>query len=167
MLAGVLMVAVILWRRRDPVLALVALLAWASAYEILYSGTGTLMHGWPMPPFVWETAATAGWVLLAYVLGLRPKRWLLLALALVWLLWVATGFESNVPSLTRTTGVQPGFSMFDEVCNEVSKTLLALAYLISALDSSVRSPVLRIKRVMTTTGAMSSIAHAHEDSAHQ
>jgi hypothetical protein len=34
--AGVLLVALIAWRRRDRQLALVALLAWVSAYEILY-----------------------------------------------------------------------------------------------------------------------------------
>ena len=53
--AAVLMVAVIVWRRRDPVLALVALLAWASAYEVAYEGTGALVHGWPLAPFVWMT----------------------------------------------------------------------------------------------------------------
>jgi hypothetical protein len=154
------MVSVIIWRRRDPVLALAALLAWASAYEILYAGTGTFMHGWAVPPYVWMTAAIAGWVVLAHVLGLILNRWVLVALALVWLLWVATGFESNVPSGLTTNGLSRPFSWAAEVYNELSKTLLALAYLLAALGPSVRTPVLRIN-------AASSTAHAHHDPAHQ
>jgi hypothetical protein len=161
-LAGVLMVSVILWRRRDPALALVALLAWASAYEILYQVTGALVHGWPVAGRIWMVAALAGWVFLAGLLRVIPNRRLLLALALVWLLWVALGFESNAAPVTVTAGMPKVFTIVGEACNEVTKTLLAIAYLVAALDRSVRSPVLRIKIPGTSTAAQ-----AHHDPAHQ
>jgi hypothetical protein len=134
-LAGLAIVAVILWRRRAPLVALVALLAWASAYEILYSATGTAMHGWPAGSFVWMTAAVGGWVVLSQVLGIVPDWRLLLAMALVWVLWILTGFNSNAPSSAGTNGFSQGFSLSSEIFNELSKTILALAYLAGALNS--------------------------------
>jgi hypothetical protein len=137
--AGLLIVVVILWRRRALLSALIALMAWASAYEILYSGTGSAIHGWPVSNFVWMTAAVGGWVILAHVWGIVPNRWLLLAVGLVWVIWIVTGFNSNVPTVAGTAGFPKGFSYSSEILNELSKTLLALAYLLGALNSPARA----------------------------
>jgi hypothetical protein len=134
-LAGLVMLVVIIWRRRAPLSALVAVMAWASAYEILYSATGTAIHGWPAANFVWMTAAVGGWVVLGQVVGIVPNRWLLLAMALVWVIWILSGFNSNAPSVAVTRGFPNGFSDSSEILNELSKTLLALAYLMGALGS--------------------------------
>jgi hypothetical protein len=142
--AGMLLVALIVWRRRDPLLALVALLAWVSAYEILYQATGVVMHGWGFTLFAWMTAAVAGWVLLAWVLGLVPNRWLLAGMLCIWIVWVASSFNSNSPIAPGSAGHPAGFSAWDELLNEASKTLLAAAYLVDALRPSARSPVHRL-----------------------
>jgi hypothetical protein len=134
-LAGLVIVAAIVWRRRAPLSALIALMAWASAYEILYSATGTAFHGWPATNFVWMTAAVGGWVVLGQVWGIVPNPWLLIAVAIVWAIWIFTGFNSNAPSVAGTPGFPVGFSVANEILNELSKTLLALAYLVGALNS--------------------------------
>jgi hypothetical protein len=137
--AGLVMVVAIQWRRHAPSTALIALMAWASAYEILYSATGTAIHGWPAANFVWMAAAVGGWVVLAQVWGITPNRWLLLAFAVVWVLWVLTGFNSNAPSVAGTPGFPKAFSVSSEILNELTKTLLALAYLVEALRSPARA----------------------------
>lgn len=139
-LAGLVIVVAIIWRRRAPLSALIALLAWASAYEILYSATGTAIHGWPAAGFVWMTAAVGGWVVLSQVRGIVPDWRLVLAMALVWGLWVATGFNSNAPSVAGTPGFPKDFSVASEILNELTKTLLALAYLVGALRSRRLNP---------------------------
>jgi hypothetical protein len=138
-LAGLMIVAVILWRRRAPLAAVIALMAWASAYEILYSATGTAMHQWPAGSFIWMTAAVGGWVILCQVWGIVPDWRLLLAVAFVWVLWILTGFNSNVPTAAGTSSLPKGFSVSSEIFNELSKTLLALAYLAGALTSPART----------------------------
>lgn len=137
--AGLVMVVAILWRRHAPLTALIALMAWASAYEILYSATGTAIHGWPVANFIWMAAAVGGWVILAQVWGVVPNRWLVLAFVVVWVLWALTGFNSNAPSMAGTPGFPKAFSISNEILNELTKTLLALAYVIDALRSPART----------------------------
>jgi hypothetical protein len=131
--AAIVIVAIVLWRRRGPLLGLVTVMAWASFFEIAFNATGTVLHGWPVAYLAWLAAALGGWLLLATLLGVVPDgRWLA-AVAAVWLIWMFTGFDSNAPS-----GPGPGhpavFSVADEVLNELAKSLLALAYLTGALQ---------------------------------
>lgn len=131
-LAAVAIAAVLLWKRRSRLLALVTVIAWASVFEIAYNATGTLLHGWPLTYLAWLTAALGGWVLLSALLGLYPERWLLAATAVVWVVWMASGFESNAP-LGPGPGHPATFNLANEVMNELTKSLLALGYLVGAL----------------------------------
>ncbi len=136
--AAVVMGAVILWRRRSILLAVVAVLAWAAAYEIAFTALGTVMHGWPVGYLLWLTAALAGWMILAAVMHLVPDRWFLLATGAATLVWIATGFHANSPTLGDGAGFDRAFSLTDETLNELTKTLLAAAYLVGALRVSGR-----------------------------
>lgn len=131
-LAAVAIAAVILWRRLSPLLALVTVLAWASVFEIAYNATGSVLHGWPLPYLAWLTAALGGWVFLSALLGVYPNRWLLAVTAIVWVVWMASGFESNAP-LGSGPGHPATFNLGSEVMNELAKSLLGLAYLVGAL----------------------------------
>lgn len=123
-LGAVLILAVISWRR-NPFAAVVAVLAWLSAYEIAFNAIGVL-YGWPAPPFLWGSAAVLGWVVLAAVRGIWPEWRLVVVYAVLMAVWVGLGYHSNTP--TRVP-----FSASGEVLNEASKTALALAYLFGAL----------------------------------
>jgi hypothetical protein len=129
---AVAITAVVVWRRRSPASALIAVMAWASAYEVGFVTIGTLLHGWPAAYLVWLAAALAGWVVLAQVWGVVPDRRLLLATAVLTLAWIATGFEANAPNAAGP-GFAKLFSPLDEVFNEGTKTLLGLAYLAGGL----------------------------------
>ena len=132
-LAAVTIAAVILWRRRSPLLALVTVMAWASLYEIAFNATGTVLHGWPVAYLAWLAAALGGWLLLSVALGVVPDgRWLAVVGAL-WLVWMLAGFDSNAP-LGPGPGHPAAFSLRDEALNELTKSLLALAYLAGALQ---------------------------------
>jgi hypothetical protein len=138
LVASIVILVVVLWHRRSPLIALVAVMAWASTYEILFSATGAIVHGWSLGGFVWLSAAVGGWVVLAFVVGVIPTwRWLL-PFAVVWLIWILTGFNSNSPTVAGTPGFPARFSVVDEVINELSKSLLALAYVAAALRRPVR-----------------------------
>lgn len=138
-LAALFLVVAILWRRRGPATALIALMAWLSAYEILYQVTGAVIHGWSLTYVVWMSAAVGGWVALGFVRGILPDRRLLLATAVVWVLWILFGFNSNSPSIAGTPGFPKDFSVSGEIFNESTKTLLALAYLVGALSARPRA----------------------------
>jgi hypothetical protein len=126
-LAALAVFAIVLWRKRSPLLAIVAVIVWASAFELIYNGIGTALFGWPLSQLAWNLAALAGWILLAAVLGVWPDRWALLGFLILMVGWVLTGFHSNVP------GSSARFDVLDEAFNEASKSMLALAYLIGAL----------------------------------
>lgn len=123
---------VVTWRRRSPVTALIAVMAWAAAYEVCFVSLGTLLHGWSIGYLVWLAAALAGWIVLAQVWGVLPDRRLLLATGLLTLAWIAAGFEANSASLAGP-GYSKAFSPLDEALNEGTKTLLGLAYLAGGL----------------------------------
>lgn len=131
-ITAVVIAVVVTWRRRSPATALIAVMAWAAAYEVGFVALGTLLHGWPAAYLAWLAAALAGWVALAQVWGVVPDRRLLLATALLMLAWIATGFEANSPSASGP-GFAKAFSPLDEVFNEGTKTLLGLAYLAGGL----------------------------------
>jgi uncharacterized membrane protein len=100
-------------------------LAWASAYEIIYGWTGTILQGWDANKTAWMSAAVIGWVLLAHVKGARTEKILLATFTCAWILWILMGFYSNTTLNT--------FNPVSEVLNVGTKTLLALAYLVGTL----------------------------------
>ena len=124
--------AVILWRRRSPLTAVIAVMAWASAYEVGFAALGTVLHGWPPGALAWLAAALAGWIVLAQVWGVVPDRWLLAATALLTLAWIGAGFHANSVGPSATGGTR-AFSAVDEILNEGTKTLLGAAYLVGGL----------------------------------
>lgn len=134
------MVAALLWCRRGALTALIALMAWLAAYEILFQATGVAVHGWSVAYFVWMTAAVGGWVVLSLVRGIMPDGRLLVVVAVVWVAWIVTGFGSNSPTVAVTPGFPKDFSVAGEILNELSKTLLAAAYLAGAIRAPARSP---------------------------
>ena len=123
---ALLIAAFVGWRRRSPLIALVAVMAWAASFEIVFLLLGTIVHGWPVANLVWVGAALAGWVVLAAVVRVFPDLRLALAAALVAVAWVVTGFAVNTPS-------SASFSPAAEAFNELSKTLLGAAYAVGAL----------------------------------
>jgi hypothetical protein len=138
-------------RRRNPMLALVTVLAWASAFEIVYDAVGVIAFAWAFSPFVWQTAALLGWVILAALVGVRPD-WLIGIVFLVLMAaWAFTGFRFNLPGTTT-------FDARAEFLNEAAKSTLALAYLVGALrvgDGSarrVRTTVTPSELPVTSTG---------------
>jgi hypothetical protein len=130
-----LVIALALWHRHAPVKGIVVVMAWLSAYEILFQASGAAVHGWSLSNLAWMSAAVGGWVALAFVMGIIPDWRLLLLVALVWLVWILAGFDSNSPTVAGTSGFPVRFSVFDEILNELTKTLLALSYLVGALTS--------------------------------
>jgi hypothetical protein len=136
--AVAIFVAIGIWRRR-PLIALVATIAWASTFEILYNGAGVVMWHWPVADFLWQVAALLGWVIAAEVLGVRPPWWGFVPFAVVACIWLLTGFHSNVPN----DPTRP-FVLQDEVLNEVTKSALAVAYLAAA----ARLPAARANRTL-------------------
>lgn len=129
LLTALVVAGVILWRRRSPLVALAAVLAWASSFEVIYNGIGSAIFGWPLGTFWWGTAAVFGWVVLAAALGVWPDWRLLLLFAALMLVWIATGYHANVP------GSGQPFNVGNEILNETAKTTLAAAYLVGALRS--------------------------------
>lgn len=113
----------LLWRYRRWTAAVAGVMAWLAAYEVLYIGTGTLLHGWPFSAFLW-TANLSAWVLLAWVIGVRPNPWLLLPFGASWLIWMAIGFVANTPGYP--------WRWDDEVINVITKSVLAVAYAVPA-----------------------------------
>lgn len=113
--------------RRRPDLAVVAVIAWAGGFEVVYQAVDLVhwRHWWQLNAWGWEAAALAGWVFLAPAVGIRLE-WPWVALTLLCFgIWVATGFDYNY------TPSRP-FSVGAEIKNEVTKTVWALMYLVGA-----------------------------------
>jgi hypothetical protein len=69
----------------------------------------------------------SGWVVAAYVAGIRPHPWLLFAWGLLFLGWIAFGFRSNLYD-------HPGqFSIAQEAFNVATKDGLAAIFVIGGL----------------------------------
>jgi hypothetical protein len=130
--SAVVIAAVVTWRRRSPLTALITVMAWASVYEVGFVALGTILHGWTPGYLAWLAAALAGWILLAQVWGVVPDVRLLLVTAVLTLAWIATGFVANSPTVSGP-GFAGTFSPWDEALNEGTKTLLGLSYLVGAL----------------------------------
>lgn len=128
--AAAIFLVVTAWTRR-PVIAAVAVMAWLSAFEIVWQ-TGQYAFGRTgASDEFWFVAAVVSWPLLAHVLGVRPDPWWAGAFAVTFLVWVTLGFHSNWPTLP--------FSLRDEMLNEASKTALGVAYLLGGLRATARA----------------------------
>lgn len=121
----ILVTATVITRR--PLVAMVAVMAWVATFETLYHVVGYLFASWPFPAgaFSWGTLAVAGWMILAWVLGIRPEWRLLLVFLGAMVVWVLTGYHSNVPG--------GPWSSFEEALNELAKTSLGAACLVGAI----------------------------------
>ena len=134
LLGAVLVFGIVTAVRRDPLRGLVAVVAWTALFETLYQVVGIVGFHWPTANFAWETAALAGWIILAGVLGIWPDWRLLMVFVVLMGFWITAGFHSNV------AGQAAPLNLRDEVLNESSKTALALAYLAGALKSRSARP---------------------------
>jgi hypothetical protein len=116
------------WRSdRKP---LIAGMAWLAGFEAVYQSSAMLIHT-PSPiPWVGSVSISlvVGMPLVAGVmtlLGARPQPVLTVAAAAVFLVWIATGFH--------VSGAGSDWNVTGEILNELSKTLLAAAYLVPLL----------------------------------
>ena len=116
------------WRsEREPLLAA---LAWLAGFEGAYQVAAVLLHTPPRLPFIGSISISliVGMPLIAVamtLLGARPDPVLLGLAAVVFVVWLATGFHVN----TSPSAINPA----GEALNEGAKTLWALAYLVPLL----------------------------------
>jgi len=128
LLAALVLLAVITLRRGDPWRAVVAMFAWLSLFETVYDLVGIVGFGWAAGNVIWVTAAVAGWIVLAAVLGIWPDWRIIAVFAALMAVWAATGFHSNL------AGGNTPVDILSEMLNEAAKSTLALAYLVGALS---------------------------------
>jgi hypothetical protein len=126
-LAFVATLAIVGWFRRSAITALVAGMGWVSAFEIVYQAVGTLYGRHDALHLFYLTFSMSGWVVAAYLAGIRPHPLLLVAWALVFVGWMAFGFQPNEFD-------QPAhFSPAQEVFNMATKDGLAAIFVAGAL----------------------------------
>jgi hypothetical protein len=110
--------------RRDA-RSLAAGAAWFFGFEGAYqafalaTGHGLPASGLAAPALVGLGAVV---VMVATLRGVRPSPRLMVAVALIWTVWVAVGFPANGPTLVALNPLA-------EALNEAAKSLWALAYL--------------------------------------
>lgn len=127
LLAFVATVVIVFWYRRSWLLALLAGMGWVSAFEIVWQGVATIEGQFTALHLFYLAFSLSGWVVAAYVAGVRPHPVLLLAWALVFLGWIAYGFHPNGYRYLAP------FSIGQEVFNVLTKDGLAAIYVIGAL----------------------------------
>ncbi len=126
-LAFIATLAVVGWFRRSPVVALVAGMGWVSAFEIVYQAVGTVYGRHDALHLFYLTFSMSGWVVAAYVANIRPHPGLLIAWGLVFVGWMAIGFQPNEFD-------QPAhFSIAQEAFNVATKDGLAAIYILGAI----------------------------------
>ena len=126
-LAFIATLLIVGWFRRSPVVALVAGMGWVSAFEIVYQAVGTIYGRHDALHLFYLTFSMSGWVVAAYVAGIRPHPLWLFTWALVFLGWMAYGFQPNLFD-------QPGhFSVAQEAFNMATKDGLAAIFVMGAL----------------------------------
>ena len=126
-LAFIATVAILTWFRRSLLVGLVAGMGWVSAFEIVYQAAGTFYGRHDAMHLFYLTFSMSGWVVAAYVAGIRPHPWLLVGWALLFLGWIAFGFRSNLYD-------HPGqFSIAQEAFNVATKDGLAAIFVIGGL----------------------------------
>jgi hypothetical protein len=138
-LAFIATLAILIWLRRSPLLAFVAGMGWVSAFEIVYQAVGTVYGRHDALHLFYLTFSMSGWVVAAYVAGIRPHPGLLAAWSALFLGWIAFGFHPNLFD-------HPGqFSIAQEVFNVATKDGLAAIFVIGGLapfhrQAPVRAP---------------------------
>jgi hypothetical protein len=126
-LAFIATLAILTWVRRSPLLAFVAGMGWVSAFEIVYQAVGTVYGRHDAMHLFYLTFSMSGWVVAAYVAGIRPHPGLLVAWSALFLGWIAIGFHPNLFD-------HPGqFSIAQEVFNVATKDGLAAIFVIGGL----------------------------------
>ena len=117
--------------------------AWLVGFEVAFQATETAegiarsgFHpsAWWVPVVVFGAYA-CGIAFVWWVArrGIRPSIPILGAVAVLWVVWIATGFHVN------TSHTMGGFDPAAEAINEGAKTLWALAYLVPLLRAPKRS----------------------------
>jgi hypothetical protein len=133
-ITGIAVFLVVLRRTWRPLNAAAATMAWLCGYEILYEATGTLLHGWSLGTLALTTVGTGGWLILAYVLGIRPDRRVFAGFVVLWAVWIIAGYESNMPDRI-IPGAAATWSWRDELLNVGTKVLLAVAVAMAERDA--------------------------------
>jgi hypothetical protein len=118
---------VILTLRRSALVAFVAGMGWVSAFEIVYQAFGTIYGRHDALHLFYLAFSMSGWVMAAYVVGIRPHPGLLVVWGLLFLGWLAIGFQPNLYD-------HPGrFSVAQELFNVATKDGLAAIFVIGGL----------------------------------
>lgn len=126
-LAFIAILVILTWFRRSPLIAFAAGMGWVSAYEIVHQAIGTVFSGHDAMHLFYLTFSMSGWVVAAYIVGIRPHPGLLVAWSLLFLGWVAIGFHPNLYD-------QPNhFSLIQEAFNVAAKDGLASIFVIGGL----------------------------------
>jgi hypothetical protein len=119
--------AILTWFRRSFLLAFVAGMGWVSAFEIVFLAVTTLYGHYAALQLFYLAFSMSGWVVAAHLIGVRPHPALLVAWAVLFLGWIAFGFQPNYFN-------EPGrFSVAQEIFNAATKDGLAAIYVIGAL----------------------------------
>lgn len=138
-LTWLVLFAVVSWQTRNPIKGLVLAMAWLSGYEILYQTTGSLLHRWSLQTLMFTTTGTTGWLIATYLFGFRPEWRTSAVFVALWLSWMLSGYESNMPDRI-IGGTAIHWSWLDEMFNVSTKTMLALVLLAPQLkDLKVRT----------------------------
>jgi len=131
------LLVVVSWQTRNPARGLVLAMAWLSGYEILYQATGSILHGWSRQTLAFTITGTTGWLIAAYLFGFRPEWRTLSLLAMLWVAWIAGGYNSNMADRI-IPGANWHWSWSDELLNVSTKTMLAIALGLGALGARKR-----------------------------
>jgi hypothetical protein len=156
-LLGVAILAVVTWRRRNPLLGVAAVVAWASLYEMLWvllrqSPTGQA-GGLPWQEYAWTLAVGTGWTVVVVLARAAPDPLWLVVSAAGFLVWALSGLHYN------SYGQRGHFLVGSELLNVWSKTALGVAYLrgaarVPALDR--QAGMTRSERVLCIVTAVRS-----------
>jgi hypothetical protein len=133
-LMAAVVLAVVTWRTRRPLLACLAVLAWLSAYEIAWNTCSLVTHGDDPVKWFWLVLALLAWPLLAHQVGLRPQPVAVALCAAGFAIWLVLGFDYNWMREPGPVRVLP------EVLNVLTKTVLGVAYLAGALAAPAVGP---------------------------
>jgi len=126
-LAFVVTVVVLTLARRSLLVALIAAMGWVSAFEITFQVVEAIEGRADWLHIFYLTFSLSGWVVAAYVAGIRPHPALLVAWGLVFFGWVAYGFQPN------RYADHDQFSVGQEVFNVLTKDGLAAIYVIGGI----------------------------------
>jgi hypothetical protein len=157
-LAFIITLVIVTWLRRSPLVAFLVAMGWVSAFEIVFQAVGTAYGRHDALHLFYLVFTMSGWVVAAHVAGVRPHPGLLLAWGLVFLGWIATGFQPNLFD-------HPGaFSLTQEAFNMATKDGLAAIYVFGAV-APFHFPS-RASAVKPPSPVVVPAARGHGDSVH-